>query len=321
MFIINTDFGDPTIGTRLASAPVANVREVRLIFERFTMNFGARDETFLHIKNFFDRFEDIPSSQNRLDVVVLISPLSTYYEIFSIILKILNNFSRPLTVYLDRLHNLEVLSESNARSIRRLYLREFREFNYKSSWVEAERVEKSGLIDVGLFKGFNYKEITRPRDQIDVARSIINAPDSEPDLNPFHPHMAYALRCNRDILNRFHTVCALMMLSLRPVITKDCVRLIIRHLSQKDWDFRGQKRRNITQKTSKHAKQLIELELERRKKKRLTRDSEELLREMEEEHRTYEKRHKEALQKLERSKKEEKEAQAKRDEILKKIKI
>lgn len=38
MFIINTDFGDPTIGTRLASAPVANVREVRLIFERFTMN-------------------------------------------------------------------------------------------------------------------------------------------------------------------------------------------------------------------------------------------------------------------------------------------
>lgn len=134
------------------------------------------------------------------------------------------------------------------------------------SWMPKTAVSHRNLCDIGyitedqvkgdVFGLHNVQDdmITRPRDEITIARAIVAAKPIPTRL--YIPDYAYLIRCNQNMLRNFFNICTLLKLFQRHKLShwrhvnSDAFNLIISFLRPEDWTVR-------TLKTSKWATGVI----------------------------------------------------------------
>lgn len=253
MLVLETKNYHFELDEHLKTVNIAMIREVELTIRCMCsyISVDTADKVASKVSQFLKRFERLPKGQNKLDVFKCWLP---YDESISLrVVQAAGIFSRPLTLYLNTIFDFNDHCKFFG-NIRRIYARKVWSF----SRIEPKLLENTNVIDFGILKD---NEIQRPRDEIAIAWEIAHLRFVK-NLKPYRPDLAYVLRHNRDILNRYHSVCTLMMLArtVKPLhlINKDCMRLILSHVRMSDWVV------TKTRRNSKYASDLICLEEERR---------------------------------------------------------
>lgn len=182
-------------------------------------------------------------------------------------------------------------------NIRRLYMQQTSSWDWERKWLHLDPplISRTQLLDVGqLSRSFDISKhfdrpfsewvIRRPMDDVILATAAMQqmsttaAAAGGAGANLALPalpsqyfgrderELAYALRVNRDVAHRFFDVCTLVMCArnarhpphgLWGYLNKDVVRLICGFLSPADWNFVGQRKRNLTVKNPSWAKTVV----------------------------------------------------------------
>jgi hypothetical protein len=240
------------------------------------------------IVEFLKKMLELPRTENQLRTLVVLCDYDSR-NFDQSILDLAARFPRPITLVVNSVSSFPLLAKGDRLgNIRRLYISS-NDWRY---W-KPEDVRRTRLLDFGKtngpfirnrFKNW-YKEC--PCDIVSNANTLIRkvvnlekrshvegekgnwtesaVPYISDPLNSKEVELAYALRTQRDLTARLHSVCRLVIWAnksphyLWGLINKDAVIFICSFLSPADWDFQDQKRRNITIKKPKFAKDILDL--------------------------------------------------------------
>lgn len=228
------------------------------------------------------RFLALPRSQLRLKtfVFVLDAESRSSFHFYGSLIKFIGLFPRPMTLAVSL---CDLPSYEHLGNIRRLYLSASGGWK-KFFWLDHDSIRLTSLLDIGempknpaISRPITEWKIYRPLDEVVIAtetrRRLVELSDDElpyidiPDTIPQDERdLAFAIRANRDLAYRFFDVCTLIMCARNAVeprhptwglLNKDAVRLICSFLAPSDWNFDGQRKRNLTIKKPKWATNVI----------------------------------------------------------------